>query len=78
MGGRDPFALIMHVVNRRCLYFPVLEEVRPEDRKLSKTVDVDQVVVILFVEPEIGLADRVGLDVPDEIVVHAAAVVFEA
>lgn len=78
MGSRDPLALIMHIVDRRCLYFAVLEEVGPEDRKLSKTVDIDQVVVILFVEPKVGLADRVSLDVPDEVVVDAAAVILEA
>lgn len=41
-------------------------------------MDVDQIVVVLWIEPEVRLPDFVRPHVPDEIVVDASAAIFEA
>lgn len=68
----------MNVVARWWLDDALLEEVGPEDRKLSEIMDVDQIVVVLWIEPEVRLPDFVRPHVPDEIVVDASAAIFEA
>lgn len=68
----------MDVVARRRLYAAFLEKEGPEDRELPKAMDIYQAIVVFGVEPEIGLTDLIGPDIPYEVVVSTTAAIFES
>lgn len=68
----------MNVIAWRWLYDAFLEEVGSEDRKLPETMDVDQIVVVFGIEPEVRLPNLVRPDVPDKVVVDTSAAIFQA
>lgn len=68
----------MNVIDRRLFNYSILEEVCPEDRKLSKRMDINEIIIVFLIEPKYCFSQLIGWDIPIKVIIKAIMCTFQA
>ena len=63
---------------RRLLNFWLIEGECPEDSKITKKVNINERIIVLFFKGKIAFPEFIIFDRPDKIVVNKAILIFES
>lgn len=67
----------MHVVAGRGLNITVLEVVGSKDRKFSKGMNINQVIIVFLLETEGCFSKFVSFNIPNKVIIDTTAAIFK-